>query len=496
MKGGPAMKKPHLTLLAALLIGVVPLSASAAGWTPSDPLMPTGDSTLDTANLQAALHDSRLDSGGTLYLGPGTFEIHGFIGRQNYSDSSHPSYSTNIFNGTIQGAGKGVTILKGVRGPGGAGFEPLHYEIPGFASDDHTLLGLVQVYLGVKDLTFDSEATLVDPYNAYGNRGLVNYVGTGSFEYALNELIGTDITNVHFKGSLDSNGDPETGHLFQQWGDEGGVHNITSSEFENSSNGALEFFELANASIVTISHNEFRNSVLGIYLYHSDNSRIEGNEFSGEGFSPMGFETSENTTVSNNFVTGNWVYGITPLLGSNDCTITGNLLGETKDGQKLGMSSLFGAISVWQSDNCIVSGNKFVNMNNAPSLGAVWVSGQFNRVENNDYTESGLPGWNAGPGAIMLARFNGAVFDRGSTKNYVLETQYPAGTDVCDQVQGIQGNNVQALISGEVAGVNPGMCSAILTLEIFNESNAGLLQQMAEMQVQREEAWGRSRRAH
>ena len=243
------MKKPHLTLLAALLIGVVPLSASAAGGTPSDPLMPTGDSTLDTANLQAALHDSRLDSGGTLYLGPGTFMIHRFIGRQNISDSSDPSYSNILFNGTIQGAGKGVTILKGRRGPNGEGFEPLHYDFPGFAADDHTLLGLVQVYLGVKDLTFDSEATLVDPCNAYGNRGLVTYVGTGSFEYALNELIGTDITNVHFKGSLDSNGDPETPHLFQQYGDEGGVHNITSSEFENSSNGALQFFDLANATI-------------------------------------------------------------------------------------------------------------------------------------------------------------------------------------------------------------------------------------------------------
>jgi len=243
------MKKLHLTLLAALLFGVVPLAASAAGWTPSDPLMPTGDSTLDTENLQAALLDSRLDTGGTLYLGPGTFMIHRFIGRQDISDPSDPSYSIDLFNGTIQGAGKGVTILRGVRGPGGVSFEPLHYELPGFASDDHTLLGLVQVYLGVKDLTFDSEATLVDPNNANGNRGLINYLGTGSFEISLNELIGTDVTNVHFKGSLDSAGDPETSHLFQQWGDEGGVHNITNSEFENSSNGALQFFDLANATI-------------------------------------------------------------------------------------------------------------------------------------------------------------------------------------------------------------------------------------------------------
>ena len=236
-------------LFCTAFLVIISATAWASGWTLDDPLMPTGDSTLDTANLQDELHDSRLDAGGTLYLGPGIFKIHGFVGRQDISDPSHPSYSTILFNGTIQGAGKGVTILRGVRGPDDEGFEPLRYEIPGFASVDHTLLGFVQVYLGVKDLTFDSESGLVDPYNVYGNRGLVNFLGTGSFESGLNELIGTDIANVHFKGSLDSSGTPETGHLFQQWGDEGGVHNVTNSEFENSSNGALQFFELLNASI-------------------------------------------------------------------------------------------------------------------------------------------------------------------------------------------------------------------------------------------------------
>jgi hypothetical protein len=236
-------------IICTVLFIFLSTSVWAAGWTPNDPLMPTGDSTTDTANLQAALHDSRLDTGGTLYLGQGIFRIHRFVGRQDISDPSDPSYSTILFNGTIQGAGKGVTILRGVRGPGGVGFEPLHYEIPGFATDDHTLLGFIQTYLGVKDLTFDSEAVLVDPYNAYGNRGLVNFLGTGSFVLGLNELIGTDITNVHFKGSLDSNGHPETGHLFQQYGDAGGVHNVTNSEFENSSNGAIQVFELTGGTI-------------------------------------------------------------------------------------------------------------------------------------------------------------------------------------------------------------------------------------------------------
>ena len=40
-----------------------------------NPLLPTGNSTQDTENLQAAIHSSILDSGGTLYLGEGTFPV-------------------------------------------------------------------------------------------------------------------------------------------------------------------------------------------------------------------------------------------------------------------------------------------------------------------------------------------------------------------------------------------------------------------------------------
>jgi len=247
---------------------------------------------------------------------------------------------------------------------------------------------------------------------------------------------------------------------------------------ENAILGIENFF-----SPTIASHNEL-NGRIPILLIEAPNSLIEANSISGDGFVSIRTIRSPNSNISNNFVTGNWVLGIHPFDGSDSCLITGNLLGETKDGQRLGMSSLFGTISVEQSNHCTVSGNKFVNVN-SPGLGAVWISGESNKVENNNYLESGLPGWDAGPGAIMLARFEEGTFDNSAKKNQINETQYPAGTDVCGQVLGIEGNFVQALAGGSMAGVNLETCPESQTIEEFNALNADLLQQLAEMRDQR-----------
>ena len=87
--------------------------------TAKDQLIPTGNSTQDTENLQAAINN--LEAGGAIYLGPGTFLVHASIVRQSVYDES-PNYIVDPFNGTIQGAGKGKTIIRSVRGPGGEDF--------------------------------------------------------------------------------------------------------------------------------------------------------------------------------------------------------------------------------------------------------------------------------------------------------------------------------------------------------------------------------------
>ncbi|MDH3804887.1 MAG: hypothetical protein OEU90_05350, partial [Gammaproteobacteria bacterium] len=245
------MKRSHLTLLAALLIGSAPLVTSAAGWSPNDPLMPTGNSTQDTANLQNAIHDARLDAGGTLYLGPGVFLVHASLVRQT-PDPDGFGYNPVPFNGTIKGAGKSVTTIKSVRGPGGEPFTPAYDKVfnstyPG------TFFIWNEDYLGIRDMTFEADSEIADEW-LYGGevgltKGLLSYVGTGSGEYGVGNRIGTDVINVHFKGSLDSSGRPEIPHLFEPYGGAGGTHNVKSSEFENGLGAMLIYAQLANATI-------------------------------------------------------------------------------------------------------------------------------------------------------------------------------------------------------------------------------------------------------
>ena len=201
---------------------------------PADLLMPTGNSTQDTANLQAAIHDSRLDVGGTLYLGPGTFLVHDSLVRQAVYSNGF-GYNPVPFNGTIQGAGKGVTIIRSVRGPGGVPFTPF-YDEDFDMTYPSTFFIFAEDYLGVRDMTFEADSEIADSwlYPSLGyTKGLLSYVGLGSGWYGMGNQIGTDCINVHFKGSLDSSGKPDMPHIFEPFGGGGGTHNVKSCEFED-----------------------------------------------------------------------------------------------------------------------------------------------------------------------------------------------------------------------------------------------------------------------
>jgi hypothetical protein len=52
------------------------------------------------------------------------------------------------------------------------------------------------------------------------------------------------------------------------------------------------------------------------------------------------------------------------------------------------------------SDECVVSGNSFHDVN--AGIGAVWVAGDGNSIIDNDFRESGVPGWDPAIGAVFL----------------------------------------------------------------------------------------------
>ena len=212
-----------------------------------DPLLPTGNSTLDTENLQAAINDSNLDDGGTLFLGPGTFLVHASLVRQAYYPLSD-GYNSVPFKGTIQGSGKGVTIIKSVRGPGGEDF--VEWKDPDFEFTPATLIIDGGEYVSVRDMNFEADSEIIDAW-FYGSYNGQDYFLTGMQNYILLGGHNGDshIDNVYFNGSLDSKGLPEIAHLFQIWVGTGGTHTFKSSELENGVFDILNYNHMSNATI-------------------------------------------------------------------------------------------------------------------------------------------------------------------------------------------------------------------------------------------------------
>lgn len=263
-----------LTILLATISVTLCSFDVLAQWSASNPLMPTGNRVQDTQALQDAIHHDNMDNGGTLYLGQGTFFVCESIVR--HSISGIFGYNPLPFNGTIQGAGKGVTIIKSVRGSGGETFTP------DFEGDPITLAIFDLDYFGVKDLTFEANSEIADfRGGAYPTRGLFSYVSLGNFVYGVGDKLGADFINVDFNGSVSSNEEPEIPVLLAVWGCGGGTYNIKSCEFNNA-HRYIQFRKTANATIniggkpneKVIFTNTTMNSIPAIAIFQAGDLKV------------------------------------------------------------------------------------------------------------------------------------------------------------------------------------------------------------------------------
>jgi hypothetical protein len=343
--------------------------------------MPTGDSTQDTANLQAAIHDYRLDSGGTLYLGPGTFLVHASLFRQA-SSSANPGYNPAPFNGTIQGAGKGVTVIRSVRGPGGEPFTPIYdFQM------DQTIPGTFFIwdedYFGVRNMTFEADPEIADPYWYAGLywQGLFNFIGLGTAQYGVGNALGTDCINVHFKGSLDSYGVPEMPFLFEPYGGSGGTHNVKSSEFENAFDALYKIVLYSNA-IINIGGSP-RDKV------------IFNNSFGASVFTACG-----DCTVNISHIETNGAPGVYSVLGYTANTLSSITVAHNRINPLAG--SWYAGVEMWAWNgevSAVISQNR-IHSEDSFLWGPIFTEGVSNGVITNNVING------RGPAAIYLGVFN------------------------------------------------------------------------------------------
>jgi len=225
-------------------------AAAGVGFTAGDPLMPTGDPDIDTSNIQTAIHDTQMDTGGTLYLGPGVFRIDASMARQAFSPAS-VGYNTTPFNGTIQGAGKEKTFIRSVRHPGGDEFTKF-YDALFDVYYGCTLWITDHDYLGVRDLTFEADNAIADPWTLWGYRlstsNLVYMTAGSNFPWE-GTPYGTDIVNVDLKGPRDAGGLAEMPAHLAFWGGGGGTHNLKGCRFESSFAYTAWYFGLGDSTL-------------------------------------------------------------------------------------------------------------------------------------------------------------------------------------------------------------------------------------------------------
>lgn len=448
-------------------------------------VFPSGDLTgnTDQVNIKAALEAEK--NGGAVLLAEGTFY-------------ANKSVVVLDFAGTFKGAGKTLTTVRTAPGvdfdispslDAIAGFPPARGLLTSMFMFTHEPSTTKKTF-DMSDLRIVVDRPAVDPpldgfvddRRAYllNTMAAVIVVNTDAFNFFAGQPFGTtnldvavedvviegiqdpvfrgffdlfpfDTDNSMFDGLLvggPNSGDVVASNLHVTNADfginisENGEALISNCVIQNAALG-IENFTNPTTALDNLILDASRSSIV---LLFTPNSLIEGNHIStDDSVVPIAAAESPNVEIRDNFVSGNFVYGINPFFGSDRCTISNNLL--------VDMSSLFGAVSLELNDNCSVENNTFVNVESPFGFGAVWVSGKGNKIENNDYTHSGLAGWASGNGAVLL--------DPNSAGNKVSESLFPivggVQTTMCDQVLDLSGTGQNA--QGKNAVLGYGVCN-------------------------------------
>lgn len=396
---------------------------------------PTGDPELDWQNIQSALDSAQ--PGDTVQLQAGHYKIHRMLLRQPFS-SEIWGYGPP-FDATIQGMGMNATIVEAVRAGEavGDGFEAppgIHSLVPAILQVD------VLEHLTLRDLTLQVvQPNIRDEYvNIWGQTtqsllSLANAVEGDHFN--------TAVERVRMSGAPSVPGDEagpyNTGYLWQVIGnfanwDSSGNHVILDSEFENCSWYGVVVEQLTDSSTY-IENITVRNAAeLGVFISRQTPphaASLRNCLFEGVGAYGVAIIDAPNVAITRNtFRNFNGAHGAVILDNAPNTAIIENIV---KDFSGSGLWWTGPFTFVQGNHDCVVQKNKFENVSGVFAAVLVegrggWVENHNNIILDNDYRESGLPGWQVGSGSVFLGEST-----RG---NFVVERHFPWGTDMCDQI--------------------------------------------------------------
>jgi len=235
--------------------------------------------------------------------------------------------------------------------------------------------------------------------------------------------------NEYFSGSFivsDNTFQTNLNGIFASFWHESTIE-ITQNQFNDiSGSGIRSGYNILSS--VSIKDNYISTSRNGmVFLGQGGTYDVINNVVQGlEAISPIE-GTIDDVLIRNNYITGQYVYGINPWFHANRWVITDNKFEN--------IYSNFGAVTIQGSNDCIVSGNVFKNVDGFWGAVALCLDSSRNSIGKilrtdfayNDYTQSGLPGWTTGgPGCIFL--------DVYTSQNIVNEQLFPKGTTAYDQI--------------------------------------------------------------
>jgi hypothetical protein len=397
------------------------------------------------------------------------------------------------FNGTLHGAGKDRTIIEAVRKSNsmGHGFQgtlmPIGFEVPVMfvfrSSDpaDPAHFAPTQ-YVGLEDLTLQ----VTDPHPAdpwwfpYVNQEGETTTAMGPmFVNDVGSTYDTVIRNVRMKGSSGDaiatmfHNDPHFsgkgknivyGAVIRRGSFFGGRTIIENSDFENFADNAVETYFMSGSQVRVANNSFYEVCGSGIWngqwwVENPSTFEFEGNRFNLDAeFAIVVFDSNflqdngkkVGLLVRNNTISGRYRDSAIKLVDVAGAAVTGNRLVDIELAPSPEGSTPAG-IRLTNRDNYswepygpgaignTIANNEFKNLTaTCPNCSAVFLDEKSagNTLTENDYTGSGLMGWNA-----AKSQFNGAVMLVATTSgNIVQESQFPDRRAVCDEVYDLTDN--------------------------------------------------------